>query len=242
MATTPPVSSIPTAPPPPPPPPPPTPQPPGWTWLITPLTLLIGLGIFLLWVSNYLASLPAAERFTIEGTRLILVLTLIVSMLGFGGLMIARSLYGNLSSEDLNARYRLAREVFLVFAGTFGTVTGFYFGSAGSNGAPAAALVVSSSFAAGKVTLSVEGGTAPFIAILQPAGDAPGISLNSEQRAISLPVSGPCPAKARVTVVDGRGQRSETTIDCTQPAAEPAEPANTTAPDNQAEEAPGNQG
>lgn len=199
-----------------------TPTPRWWDSFVIPATLLIGLSIFLWFVYQYLQMLPIAQRFTIEGTRLILVLTLIVSMLGFGGLMIARALYGSGNAEDLNTRYRLAREVFLVFAGTFGTVTGFYFGSAGTNAGPVAALSVKSSFADGKVAVAIEGGTAPFIGLLTADGQAAGTSISSNDRAISFAVGdGGCPDKAKITVVDGRGQQSETVLACTAPAAPP---------------------
>lgn len=190
-----------------------------WDSLIVPGTLVIGLGLFLIFVFTYIWMLPVNERFTVEGTRLILVLTLIVSMLGFGGLMIARALFGTGDVDDLNTRYRLAREVFLVFAGTFGTVTGFYFGSAGSNASPVAALAVKPSYAAGKVVASIEGGTAPFIALLTPSGQAAGVSATSSDRTISF-AADPCPDKARVTVVDGHGQQQEAMLDCA--AAAPA--------------------
>ncbi len=195
-----------------------TPAPRWWDSFIIPGTLLIGLGIFLWFVYKYLELLPIAQRFTIEGTRLVLVLTLIVSMLAFGGLMIARALYGKGDAEDLNSRYRLAREVFLVFAGTFGTVTGFYFGSAGTNASPVTPLSVKSSFADGKVVVAIEGGTAPFIGLLTATGQAAGTSISSADRAISFSVSdGTCPDKAKVTVVDGRGQQSETVLACDAP-------------------------
>ena len=215
----------------------PTPPPPAsywWDSLIVPGTLVIGLGLFLLFVFQYLQMLPEAQRSTIEGTRLILVLTLIVSMLGFGGLMIARALFGSGDADDLNTRYRLAREVFLVFAGTFGTVTGFYFGSAGTGMAASSPLAVKSSFAGGKVLVTIEGGAAPFVALLAPDGKSASMLQHSGERAISFEVGGnTCPEQAKITVVDGRGQQSETTLACT--ATTPAD----TAADNGAAPAAG---
>ncbi len=156
-------------------------------------------------------------------------LTLIVSMLGFGGLMIARALFGSGEVEELNTRYRLAREVFLVFAGTFGTVTGFYFGSAGTGMAAPSLFAVKSSFAGGKVLLTIEGGAAPFVALLAPDGKSASMLQHSADRAISFSVSdGVCPDKAKVTVVDGRGQQSETVLTCDGPDA--VDTGNTTAP------------
>lgn len=217
---------------PPTPPPTPTPPPPAsywWDSLIVPGTLVIGLGLFLLFVFQYLQMLPEAQRSTIEGTRLILVLTLIVSMLGFGGLMIARALFGSGDADDLNTRYRLAREVFLVFAGTFGTVTGFYFGSAGTGMAAATPFAVKSSFAGGKVLLTIEGGAAPFVALLAPDGKSASTLQHSAERAISFEVGGDaCPDKAKITVVDGRGQQSETVLACD--AADAVDTGNATAP------------
>lgn len=230
MALTP--SPGPTAPPPaPPPPPPPAPI----AALSVQATLLIGMALFFVMIGIYLASIPAAIRYTVDGTRPVLVFTLIAAMLAFGGLMIAKSLYGGASGDDLNGRFRLAREVFLIYAGTFGTVTGFYFGSAGGPAAAPAPLAVKPSFAAGRLLIAVEGGAAPFLAIVTPAGGASGYQQRSTERTLTipLPTGAPCPDKAAITLVDGRGQISETVLAC--PAATAPSPAPSATPSTPAQ-------
>lgn len=219
MAVTP--SPTPPAPPAPPSPPPPPPAPAAT--LSVQATLLCGMALFFLMIGIYLWSIPAPIRYTVDGTRPVLVFTLIAAMLAFGGLMMAKSLYGGASGEDLNGRFRLAREVFLIYAGTFGTVTGFYFGSAGGPAAGPAPLAVKPSFAAGRLLIAVEGGAAPFLAIVTPAGGASGYQQRSSERtlAIPLPAGAPCPDKAVITVVDARGQISETVLACAAAAPSP---------------------
>lgn len=187
-----------------------------------------GLILFFVFVAAYLWSIPEAVRYTVEGTRPILVFTLIASMLGFGGMMIQSAL--SQSVTEIEKRFPLAREVFLIFAGTFGTVTGFYFGSAGGPAATPAPLAVKPSFAAGRLLIAVEGGAAPFLAIVTPAGGASGYQQRSTERSLTipLPAGASCPDKAAITLVDGRGQISETVLAC--PAATAPSPGPVASP------------
>jgi hypothetical protein len=154
------------------------------------------------------------KNFTsMESVRPLLVLTLILSMLGFGGLLIIRALFAPYGGDELQNRFRLGREIFLVFSGIFGTIIGFYFGS--EDDEQAAVPTVEAAFAAGRVTGAVVGGTAPFVVIYTPAGATGGTATTSNGRAISIPVAGPCPQGATLLVVDGMGRRADGKIDCT---------------------------
>ncbi|HMG48499.1 MAG TPA: hypothetical protein VK614_13710 [Allosphingosinicella sp.] len=151
---------------------------------------------------------------SIEETRPLLVLTLIVCMLGFGGLMIVRALFAPLcmSGDELQNRFRLAREVFLVFSGIFGTIIGFYFGSA--DGQAAATPRVQVAVARERqITATVEGGNTPFLGILTLANQTGGTTMTVNQRTLSLNLpAAPCPRDATITVVDGLGRRAEAKI------------------------------
>lgn len=153
------------------------------------------------------------ENFTsMESVRPLLVLTLILSMLGFGGLLIIRALFAPYDGEELQNRFRLGREIFLVFSGIFGTIIGFYFGSEDDEQAEAPTVEVA--FSPGRITGAVVGGTAPFVMIYTPAGATGGTATTSNDRAISIPVEGPCPEGATLLIVDGRGRRADGKIDC----------------------------
>lgn len=181
------------------------------TWARISLTVGI-VGVIVLY-GLYFAYLPSDKYASIEGTRPILVFTLIISMLGFGGVLIAAALYGaRTTTEDFENRFRMAREIFLVFAGIFGTIIGFYFGAAdeeAGNEAPA----VEVAFSEGRVTAAVSGGSGPFLGILTLKGESSGRLMAVEERMLSYEVAD-CPALASVVVVDGRGRRAESQVKC----------------------------
>ncbi|HKX90866.1 MAG TPA: hypothetical protein VJM15_00360 [Sphingomicrobium sp.] len=149
--------------------------------------------------------------YSVEGTRLLLVLTLTIAMFGFGGLLIARALFAG-KDEKFEERFRLGREIFLVFSGIFGTIIGFYFGTSDSE-VPGANPAVEVAYAEGQVTAAVTDGTEPFIGILTRAGEAAGEMMTSNRRTLTFAAT-PCPEGASILVVDGRGRRSEATVTC----------------------------
>jgi hypothetical protein len=169
-------------------------------------------GIFLMFFL-YFRYLPADKYASIEGTRPILVFTLIISMLAFGGLMIAAALYGRRRTvEDLQNRFRLAREIFLVFSGIFGTIIGFYFGAADDHSVSGAPKV-EVAFAEGQLTAAVTEGAEPFIGIITLKDETGGVLMTSNKRLLTYKIAH-CPDGASVAVVDGRGQRTEAKVDC----------------------------
>lgn len=183
----------------------------NWSWFSILLISGVTVGFFAsLWA--YFAFLGPERYASIATTRPVLVLTLIICMLGFGGLLIVRSLFATEPAEAFERRFRLAREVFLVFAGIFGTIIGFYFGAADeetANDAPA----VEVAFSDGQVTAAVSGGAEPFLGILTLAGGGAGEVMAVDERMLSYKVE-QCPAGAGVVVVDGRGRRAEGKVEC----------------------------
>lgn len=202
------------------------------TALRTPITVVVLTAMVLAMIAWYLSILPPEQRYTIEGTRPILVFTLIVGNLGFGALMIGRVLYSSEDPEEVNKRFRLAREVFLVFSGTLGTVIGFYFGSAKENATAAPPLSATVAYADGKVTATLQGGVGPFIGYLDIGkDDAEDLLLKGEDRSLIAAVpTNACPADSVAIISDSRGQRAEARLAC------PATPA---PGDNSADAAPG---
>ena len=154
------------------------------------------------------------ENFTSpESIRPLLVLTLIIAMLGFGGLLMIRALFAPIKVAELQERFRLGREVFLVFSGIFGTIIGFYFGAEDEAGAGAPTIEIA--FAEGRVTAAISEGTAPFLGIFTPQGQTGGRVMDADDRVLSLAIDGgTCPDGASIVVVDGRGRRADGTIDC----------------------------
>jgi hypothetical protein len=162
-------------------------------------------------VLTYFGSLKGT--YTIESTRLLIVLTLIIAMLGFGGLLISRALFSKEGTQPLQERFRLAREIFLVFSGIFGTIIGFYFGATDEDKTAIPALEIG--YANGQVTALVTGGAEPFLGIITPK-DGVGSAMTVDKRMLSY-AAAPCPEDASIVVVDGRGHRAETTVECGKP-------------------------
>jgi hypothetical protein len=202
-----------------------------WSWASIALVAIIVVAYFG-GVFFYMWGLGPDQYSSIEGTRPILVFTLIVAMLGFGGLLIVRALFSNDSDERMQTRFRLAREVFLVFSGIFGTIIGFYFGAADED-APSPPSLSAPAYADGRIDVAIEGGRAPFITMLTLGSGPGGQVVEGDDRTISFVVAGgACPDNASLTVVDGEGRRDEAELVC--PGAATAAPP---APGPQANEA-----
>ena len=154
------------------------------------------------------------ELSAVESVQFLIVLTLILSMLGFGGLLIIRSMFAPYGQEELEGRFRMGREVFLVFSGVFGTIIGFYFGSDGGESGDAGAPAVEVAYQAGRVTAAVSGGSSPFTAIYTAPGETGGRVMTAEDRVHSIEVGTECPDGGEVVVIDGRGRRADAKLEC----------------------------
>jgi len=162
-----------------------------------------------------------AERYTvIEATRPILVFTLIIAMLGFGGALIFRALFTNETPSQFQDRFRLAREVFLVYSGIFGTIIGFYFGAAsGEAAAKPPSLAIPSIQSDGLVTAKIEGGSSPFTGTIKLMGkDELSLVAAGDKLSIQLTPDKDCPAGAKIMVKDSNSRAADRTI--TQTATE----------------------
>jgi hypothetical protein len=180
--------------------------------------LLLALAIVLCFATMwaYFWGLGPERYSTIEATRPVLVFTLIVAMLGFGGLMIFKAFDGNVDKEN----FAHAREIFLVFAGIFGTIIGFYFGAADQqDGTPPS--LSEPAYVNGAISVEIAGGAAPFISLLTVESRPQDSQVRQgDLRALSFDVGEHCPPDASITVVDGDGNRDQAEITC--PAEEPA--------------------
>ena len=112
---------------------------------------------FLAW---YVWSRGPQNLTSLDSMRPVLVFALIISTITFGGALIIGSLYSE--GETLEARFRHAREIFLVFSGIFGTVIGFYFGAGETKGLQQQALDVSADLVGTTLKGQVIGGTPPY--------------------------------------------------------------------------------
>jgi hypothetical protein len=170
-------------------------------------------------IVGYMWGLGPSRYATPEGIRPILVFTLIVAMLGFGGLLIATALFSAEEEQQMQNRFRHAREVFLVFAGIFGTIIGFYFGTE-STGTAADSPVLAAPVVGreGLVTVSISNGRAPYSGTIRlPGGGTLSLAptASRDQLAISLNPAHDCPAGATVKVVDGENRAVERTVEQT---------------------------
>jgi hypothetical protein len=155
-----------------------------------------------------------AENFrSVESIRPLLVLTLILSMLGFGGLLIVRALFAPYDGEELQNRFRLGREIFLVFSGIFGTIIGFYFASEGSGSAPKALSLQVAATSPRDLTVTVQGGSPPYRGILTLEGGTSDVYARAQDAVLKFTTpADSCPRGADIIVVDGRGGLAETEV------------------------------
>lgn len=151
---------------------------------------------------------------TVRATRPVLVFTLIVAMLGFGGLLMFKSLFGTEPNTVFEQRFRLAREIFLVYAGIFGTIIGFYFGAADEDPTtdPISARFLTED---GNIIAQLSGGKPPFVVYLQRKDEPLEVVLepqDSERRFAAPLAAEQCPLGATIYVVDGTGRRSNVDV------------------------------
>jgi hypothetical protein len=166
----------------------------------------------------YLRGMLPEPYWTIEATRPIIVFTLLLAMMAFGGLMIVRALFTNDSDERMQTRFRYSREVFLVFSGVFSTVIGFYFG-AGTDGAATdppvlAEAVIARDGTAGLVSIAVSNGRAPYEGTIRLAGEDTDrrLAVVGSTLSITLTTGTECPAGARINVRDAEVRSVDQTI------------------------------
>ena len=135
--------------------------------------------------------------------------------LGFGGLLIGRALFSDEPHDQFQNRFRHAREIFLVFAGIFGTIIGFYFGASDDDAAAAQGVpAIEVATAANRtVEVTVTNGAEPFMGMLELADGAGAAALTADGRKLTTQL-GPdqCPSGAKIRIVDGRGRRAEAEI------------------------------
>lgn len=98
---------------------------------------------------------------TIPGGRAVLLLALTFGFITFGGALLITPLFAEGSLDD---RFRRSREIFLLFAGMFSTIVGFYFASA-TNPFFGAELLIAETFNLEKPELqvAVAGGKPPYV-------------------------------------------------------------------------------
>lgn len=194
---------------------------PGETrWLYVVISGVILLSFVTLWL--YFWGIGPQKYILIETTRPVLVFTLIIAMLGFGGALIFRSLFTRERPEDFQPRFRLAREIFLVYSGIFGTIIGFYFGAASGEAANAAPPTISGASvqADGMLMAQIEGGTAPFTGTVRLEGDDDDRSLvvSGDDVSIQLDRADDCPAGAKISIRDSDSQSAELIVQDTAAA------------------------
>ena len=141
------------------------------------IILLVAFGGVAYFMGAYIWKVDITELRTIEGARPILTITAVLATITFGGGLVFAALFSNEGAFE--NRFRMAREIFLVFSGVFATVVGFHFGKPDpvkseqsvnaeqSKQTPKTPIAeISALEKDGKLTLAVKGGTPPFKATI----------------------------------------------------------------------------
>lgn len=144
---------------------------------------------------------------TISGTRPLLTIASIIATLAFGGGLVFAALFSD--EATFESRFRMAREIFLVFSGVFATVVGFHFGSASGDSQSAASQQILESTIQeknGKWTVTVKGGTPPYTV----DADIDGVSKTAKGKSpLEVDLTGIDPSKPierlRIRTSDAKG-------------------------------------
>ncbi|MBS0352438.1 MAG: hypothetical protein JSR83_00840 [Proteobacteria bacterium] len=145
----------------------------SFTGLIGLVVLVVVLALLVVGIWMFASKVGWAELATIDGTRPILTMAAIIATLAYGGGLIFSALFSN--EGKFEERFRMAREIFLVFSGVFATIVGFHFGSQGSQtpSAEVLQLDVKSGEKPGDLELSVVGGEPPYTVTTQGSNIKP---------------------------------------------------------------------
>lgn len=189
------------------------------------IILLVSFGGVAFFMGAYIWKVDIADLRTIEGARPVLTITAVLATITFGGGLVFAALFSNEGAFE--NRFRMAREIFLVFSGVFATVVGFHFGkpdtarteptsNTDSSKQASKALIteINASEKDGKLVLIVKGGTPPFKATakidgvtLTADGQSP-LSVDLKSIDVSKEV-----AKLAVKVVDAADISKELTAE-----------------------------
>jgi hypothetical protein len=102
-----------------------------------------------------ISQMGAAAWQTVPGGRAVLLLALTFAFVTFGGTLLVTPFFSaSTEGRGFDERFRRSREIFLLFAGMFSTIVGFYFASA-NNPAASSTLLVIETFNADKGDLQV---------------------------------------------------------------------------------------
>lgn len=137
------------------------------------IILLVAFGGVAYFMGAYIWKVDISELRTIEGSRPILTITAVLATIAFGGGLVFAALFSNEGAFE--NRFRMAREIFLVFSGVFATVVGFHFGKPDTprsdfsntveqskQPSKVAVLETIASEKDGKLVFAIKGGTPPF--------------------------------------------------------------------------------
>lgn len=174
-------------------------------WALAIGGILVGILIWRLSVAD--ESSPLTD---VASGRPILMLIIVMTTVVFGGILLSRALAPGTDSADFENRFRMGREVFLVFSGICATVVGFYFGSADRDGGAQAAVGISSSLAPdGVIAALVSGGAPPYkVSLVDGEANLPLTPDESDPARFTLaPIAAPgqCPAGGRFEVGGANG-------------------------------------
>lgn len=181
--------------------------------------MTISVIAFFWFVSRYFFDLTPDQRMSPAAVRPIIVIMLILAMLGFGGTLIIRPLFAPADANLLTDRFRLSREIFLVFSGVFATVIGFYFGSLDRPQANGSSTIKVAPKLGddGLIHIEMVDTGKPYTVVLQQRSNAP-VAFEEENSdgtkfrlAFSTAVK-ECPADLDVAIKDTKGNSSTVRI------------------------------
>jgi hypothetical protein len=111
----------------------------GWVSNVYFWSLLLGAAFIFVLFSFALDEAMLVELAKVEQARGLITFLFAIATVGIALIIVLATFLSTGSGEDIEARYRMGKDVLALLIGVFGTIIGFYFGSelaASSTGAP----------------------------------------------------------------------------------------------------------
>lgn len=183
----------------------------GLTWTYgTGIACAVGAMVLVGMIFYLYNRIPDDKIMDLGAARQVIMFAMIVAVVGFGGALIILPFCladDTDTKPGIADRFRLSREIFLVFSSIFATVVGFYFGGSGIASRAPGAIGIVPTLSSGVLSITISGGEPPYKAGIKYSDgtDADLAGTEGDGAVWTLKPDAHCPAGAMISVSGANG-------------------------------------